>query len=92
MSAKTGPDILLRLLKSHYGDQWSIRRHGRLWVATTTNADATHAPTLIEENVEVFANQLEHPPNGIGNADLLPARIAQGGRRIGGAEDGPPEG
>ncbi len=70
MSTGDVPNTLLHVLQRHYAQQWSIRRHGGLWIATATRHEITHAPTLIEEDVEVFVHQLEYPPSGIGNSDL----------------------
>lgn len=68
---------LLHLMRRSFGDRWSIRRIGRLWVATATSHRITHAPTLIEENVDVFVRQLESPPAGIGHPALVNERLTE---------------
>ncbi|APC37923.1 hypothetical protein A9R04_26060 [Nocardiopsis dassonvillei] len=75
MSTGDVPNTLLHVLQCHYAQQWSIRRHGGLWIATATRQQITHAPTLIEEDVEVFVHQLEYPPPGIGNSELSSERL-----------------
>ncbi|WP_160050672.1 hypothetical protein [Nocardiopsis sp. FR4] len=92
MTREPAPNTLLFLLQRHYGEQWSIRRHGGLWIATATRHDVTHAPTLVEENVEIFVHQLEYPPAGIGVSGLTGERVTENGLRVGATEDGPPEG
>ncbi|GAA3738405.1 hypothetical protein HDA32_005310 [Spinactinospora alkalitolerans] len=59
-------DPLLRLLRRGYGERWNIRRTERLWIASTRVADADHAPTLIESDVDEFVRQLENPPAKVG--------------------------
>lgn len=88
MRTDVDPDPLLRILREHYKDRWSIRRTARLWVATAQDYTAQHAPTLIHEDVEVFVRELEHPPAGAGRTELLRTMGAQRG----GHEDGPQEG
>jgi hypothetical protein len=92
MTADVVPDALLHLLERHYGHQWSIRRSGGLWVATATSDRITHAPTLIEEDVEVFVQQLEHPPAGIGGSGPLSPHVHESGFRSEDVRDGPLEG
>jgi len=89
MTSTSVPNTLLFLLQRHYRRQWSIRRNGGLWVATATRRDVKHAPTLIEENVEVFVHQLEYPPAGIGNFELSSERLTEGRFCAGSAKDGP---
>ncbi|MDT0305245.1 hypothetical protein [Streptomonospora wellingtoniae] len=55
-------EALLALLRSRYGQRWSIRRTEHLWLATAVDRDAEHAPTLTEPDVERFVQQLEEPP------------------------------
>ncbi|WP_017627819.1 hypothetical protein [Nocardiopsis chromatogenes] len=83
MRTDVDPDPLLRILREYYKDRWSIRRTARLWIATAHDYTAQHAPTLIQEDVEMFVRELEHPPAGAGRAELL---------RRGGHQDGPQEG
>lgn len=73
MSTGDVPNTLLHVLQRHYAQQWSIRRHGGLWIATATRQQITHAPTLIEEDVEVFAHQV----NASAQASPVP-RLARG--------------
>ncbi|GAA4918792.1 hypothetical protein [Streptomonospora salina] len=61
-------DALLALLRSRYGERWTIRRTEHLWVATAVDRDAEHAPTLIEPDVERFVQQLEDPPARAGGS------------------------
>ena len=68
MTAEERPTTLLLLLQRQFAREWTIRRNGGLWVATTRDPECTHAPTLIEEDVETFAHQLMHPPSGIGRS------------------------
>ncbi|GAA1781086.1 hypothetical protein [Streptomonospora arabica] len=64
----TANDALLALLRSRYGERWSIRRTEHLWLATAVDRDAAHAPTLIEPDVERFVRQLEDPPSRAGRS------------------------
>ncbi|GAA3759072.1 hypothetical protein [Salinactinospora qingdaonensis] len=65
-----GHDPLLELLRTHYGDHWTIRRTQHLWVATAVDRDVPHAPTLVEPDVETFVGQLEDPPARVGRSLL----------------------
>lgn len=92
MTEESVPNTLLRLLQDQYGQWWSIRRNGDLWVATTKSDRAKFAPTLIQENVELFVHQLEHPPTGIGNRELLRGPLNENESHSRGAENGLLEG
>ena len=85
------PKTLLLLLQRHFAREWTIRRNGGLWVATARDPECTHAPTLIEEDVETFAHQLMHPPSGIGTSRGLAKQVTESGFRAGCSEDSPPE-
>ncbi|GAA1755547.1 hypothetical protein [Streptomonospora arabica] len=61
-------DPLLALLRSRYGERWTIRRTEHLWLATAVDRHADHAPTLIEPDVERFIQQLEDPPARAGRS------------------------
>lgn len=68
------PDrILLAMLQDRYGHRWNIRRTEHLWIATATDPDTDHAPTIIEADVEPFAAQLEAPPARACRPSLLSA-------------------
>lgn len=92
MTSDPVPNTLLYLLQRHYGRQWSIRRNGGLWIATATSNEVTHAPTLIEENVEIFVQHLECPPSGIGTSGLSSERLTENGLCAASTKDGPLEG
>ncbi|GAA2002989.1 hypothetical protein GCM10009799_32640 [Nocardiopsis rhodophaea] len=59
----TNNDPLLRLLREHYGHQWTIRRTENLWVATAKDPEADHAPTIIQSDINEFLYDLENPPS-----------------------------
>ncbi|WP_026118550.1 hypothetical protein [Nocardiopsis salina] len=82
---------LLYLMRRNFGQQWSIRRIGRLWIATATSHRITHAPTLIEENIDVFVRQLESPPAGIGHPALVNERLTEKRSNASCAKDTCPE-
>ncbi|MFW5415481.1 hypothetical protein J0910_02310 [Nocardiopsis sp. CNT-189] len=92
MKDDVGSDPLLRLLRHHYGERWSIRRTARLWIATTMDDTARHAPTLIEEDLETFIRQLENPPAGAGRATARQGPRERTRPRNGTTENGPLEG
>lgn len=73
------PEALLLLLQRHFAREWTIRRNGGLWVATARDPECTHAPTLIEEDVETFTHQLMHPPSGIGRTRELEGQLKERG-------------
>jgi len=77
------PKTLLLLLQRHFAREWTIRRNGGLWVATARDPECTHAPTLIEEDVETFVHQLVHPPSGIGSSRGLDEQVTESGFRTG---------
>jgi len=79
MKADGAPDPLLHLLRHYYGERWSIRRTARLWIATTTDDTARHAPTLIEEDLEAFVRQLENPPAGAGRSAVRQGDAVEAG-------------
>ncbi|GAA4912079.1 hypothetical protein [Streptomonospora salina] len=65
--------ILLGMLKDRYGHRWSIRRTEHLWIATATDPDADHAPTIIEPDIDAFIDAVENPPARAGRPSLLSA-------------------
>ncbi|WP_046469820.1 hypothetical protein [Allosalinactinospora lopnorensis] len=69
MSANADP--LLRLLQERYAERWRIRRTEHLWIAAAVDPDADHAPTLVEDDIEVFVGQLEDPPARVGRGHSL---------------------
>lgn len=79
------PKTLLLLLQRHFAREWTIRRNGGLWVATARDPECTHAPTLIEEDVETFTHQLMHPPSGIGRSSELDKLATEREPRRGGS-------
>ncbi|MFB9803391.1 hypothetical protein ACFFN5_23055, partial [Streptomonospora salina] len=62
----------LALLRSRYGERWSIRRTEHLWIATALDRDADHAPTLIEPDVKRLVQQMEDPPARAGGRSPRP--------------------
>lgn len=92
MKAEERPKTLLLFLQRQFAREWTIRRNGGLWVATARDPDCSHAPTLIEEDVETFAHQLMHPPSGIRSALGLDERVTETGFRGPGSQDSPPRG
>ena len=83
MTTEERPKTLLLLLQRQFAREWTIRRNGGLWVATTRDRECAHAPTLIEEDVEAFVHQLVHPPSGIGSSRVLDEQITESGFRFG---------
>ncbi|MFD3684563.1 hypothetical protein ACFWTE_07065 [Nocardiopsis sp. NPDC058631] len=92
MTAEERPTTLLLLLQRQFAREWTIRRNGGLWVATTREHECTHAPTLIEEDVEAFVHQLVHPPSAIGNSGRPQEQVSETGFRAKVPQDGPLEG
>ncbi|MDA2809816.1 hypothetical protein O4J56_04120 [Nocardiopsis sp. RSe5-2] len=67
----TRRDPVLALLRRYYGDRWSIRRAGSLWVAVANDPEADHAPTVVQPDIDAFLADLEDPPRRAGSARSL---------------------
>ncbi|MFD0772652.1 hypothetical protein ACFQZ2_01805 [Streptomonospora algeriensis] len=65
--------ILLGMLKARYGHRWNIRRTEHLWIATATDPDTDHAPTIVHPDIEAFVRELEEPPARACRPSLLSA-------------------
>lgn len=79
MTTEERPQTLLLLLQRQFAREWTIRRNGSLWVATTRDRECQHAPTLIEEDVETFVHHLMHPPSGIGSSPEPEEQVMEDG-------------